>query len=386
LRGARLQGGSWAPNTTWTQYALIEEPIGYLQLNLNASPFAGGDDTHYPTFATNLAGGTTDGAGSWICLGRSSSAINPSNAALIVNDFIQDPDHGLAADPATIDASSVIAAANVCEEQVLIIWNGDNTKVYENLYNCDGIFDHSTPRGNVLQALCDAMAGYAVPPGDLWHSGAGAYVAPSVSLGDGDMRAAIKGDVRLSRRDAANSIKGTYAPRFLPSNAAAAVSLTQIPPTWQRASYPSYQSSAYITEDGGQVLWKDVNFEFCTSLWQAQRLAKIALMRLRFQETLHLPAKLAALQLEAGDTFSFVHLRWNFNGTVFEVVQSAIVIDQSGNAQGGSGGNQPTPAIGIDLVARRTDPAVYEFTAPSSPSNFGDYQPYGITGVMDGPR
>ena len=170
------------------------------------------------------------------------------------------------------------------------------------------------------------MAGYAIPPGDLWHIQAGGYVTPTISLGDNDFRDSIKGDFRLSRRDAANGIKGTYVPGYLPSNSPAALSLNQVPPTWASTNYPPWQSAAFIAEDGGQIIWQDVDFDFVTSLWQAQRLAKIELMRKRFQQSFTLPCKLSAFQLEAGDTFYFTHSRWGIVSQVCEVVQTSLVL------------------------------------------------------------
>jgi len=38
-------------------------------------------------------------------------------------------------------------------------------------------------------------------------------------------------------------------------------------------------------------------------------------------------------------------------------------------------------AWGVDLVLRETDPSVYEFTAPSSPSDQGEYSQYGSLGT-----
>jgi hypothetical protein len=43
-----------------------------------------------------------------------------------------------------------------------------------------------------------------------------------------------------------------------------------------------------------------------------------------------------------------------------------------------------TPAFGTDLVMRQTDPDVFEFAPPTSPENFGDYSPYGQTGIGAG--
>jgi hypothetical protein len=377
----RIVNDGWQPGTGYAVYTIIESPIGYFQMVASGS---GNSGATHPNFSTALGGTTADSGLGWVCLGRSPNAANPSNAALIVNDYLQDTDAGLSVAPSTIDESSVIAAANVCEEQVAIIVASTGT-VYENLYACDGMFDHSSVRGNVLSALCASMAGWVIPPGDMWRVFAGAYVTPTVSLGDKDLRGPIKGDFRLSAREVANSMKGTYAPSYLPTNPAAALALTQVPSTWQTQSYPPYQANGSVagkpnylnTEDGGQVIWQDLNLDFTKSLWMAQRLAKIGVMRLRFQQTHTLPFKLTALAAGAGDTFEFTHTRWGISNGVFQAENSNLVFD-------GSGGKDSVPALGVDLVGRQVDPSIYTFIPPSSPTNYGEYSPYGITGVMTG--
>jgi hypothetical protein len=397
----RLINDAWvAGDGPYPTDYVIEAPLGYLQM---ATASSGASGTIEPTFSTTRGGVTTDGGTTWTCLGRSWHAINPSNSALVVNDYLQDTDAGLSVPLATIDASATIAAANICEDQELIIWNADGTKVYENLYSCNGMFDHSSNRGDVLSGLCKSMAGWCVPPGDLWRIYAGSYVTPTVALTDADMRDTIKADFRHSRREVANTIGGNYTPNYLPSNPPAGLSLNQVPPIWSSQKYPEFQANGLIwsggsatsspskpnqlnTEDGGQVIRQQEDFEFVTSVWQAQRLAKITLMRLRFQQTLTLPCKLTALQLEAGDTFSFTHLRWLILDQTFEVTQWSLIMDMRGSGGGASNnsGAQDSPALGVDIVAQQTDPSVYQFLAPSSATDFGEYSPYGVTGVMTG--
>jgi hypothetical protein len=122
--------------------------------------------------------------------------------------------------------------------------------------------------------------------------------------------------------------------------------------------------------------------DFTTSLWTAQRLAKIAVMRTRFQQTLTLPFKTAALQLEAGDTFSYTHTRWGIEAQPFEAMQCSVTFDSGG--RGNSDEGDDVPVIGVDLVARQIDPSIYEYQGPTSASDFGEYSPFGITGVMTG--
>jgi hypothetical protein len=378
IYGGRLVNDAWLNTNTFAEYQVIEAPIGYLQMQTSASGTTGAAE---PAWSTTLGGATTDGTTTWTCLGRSPHAINPSNPALVVNDYLQNTDWGLAAVASTVDESSVIAAANVCEEQALIVYCADGGKTYENLYACDGLFDQSSVRGDVLSALVGSMAGWVIPPGDLWHVFAGSYITPTISLGDNDLRSALKGDFRISRRDAANGIKGTFTPGYLATNPALQISLTNVSPLWQACSFPAYQANGdagkpnYILEDGGQIIWQDLHLEFTKSLWMAQRLAKITLMRLRFQQTLTLQCKLTAFQLEAGDTLYFTHERWGITSQSFEILQCSLVLDDS---------NKDAPALAVDIVARETSASVYNFQPPTSASNYGEYSPYGITGVMVG--
>lgn len=379
-----LMGDGWEAGATLgtANQSLIEAPIGYLQLvTANTGPTG----STRPVFQTIRGDSVTDGGVTWTCMGRSWHAINPSNPALAIYDYLQDTDAGLSVPNSQIDASSVISSANVCEEQELIIWNADGTLVYEDLYSCNGMFDHSSKRADVLTSLCGSMAGWVVQPGDYWRVFAGGYYTETFSLTDDDLRAPIKGDFRLSRRDVANGIKGRYIPAYLPTNPGGAQSMTQVPGTWQAQTFPPYQANGlagkpnYLnSEDGGQVIWQDLQLDFTTSLWTAQRLAKITLMRLRFQTTLTLSCKLSALQLEPGDSFSFTHSNWGLGPTsVFEASEVSIVFE---NGKGKAAG----PTIGVDIVARSIDPTIYDFTAPSSSTNYGEYSPFGVTGVMTG--
>jgi hypothetical protein len=303
-------------------------------------------------------------------------ATNPRNPALIVYDWLLDSDYGEGADPDSIDVESVNAAANICEESVCVYITQAGNSIYEMQYLCDGVFDQAATRGDVLKSLLSSMAGTVIPPGDLWHVFAGAYNPPSITLTDADLRGPIKGDFRISRRDLANGIKGTFIPCFLPTNQTEGQ-----PAAWRWTDFPPYQGNGlqghpnYIAEDGGQIIWKDVRFGFTTSIWMVQRLAKILLQMLRFQVTLHLACKLTAFPVQAGDTITFIHERWASletpAPTIFFVTQATLVADNSGGAL----------AWGVDLVLRETDPSVYQFTPPSSYANQGEYSQYGTLGT-----
>jgi len=288
-----------------------------------------------------------------------------SNSALCVYDFLTTPAAagGMGADPSTIDLDALNAAANICDEQVTLQYVNQT----EPRYSTNGMWESTSTRGQVLKALCDAMAGYVVAPGDLWRVYAGAFAGASILLTDDDLRDKIKGDFRLSARDVCNGVRGKFLPAFIP------VVIPNSPPAlYQLTDFPPFQSATYLAEDGGQVIWKDVTLSFCTSLWLAQRLAKIILMRLRFQQTITLPCKLVALRLQAGDTVQFSHPRWFGAGLGTFLVTGLTLVQAIENG---------VPTLGVDLVLRQTDPSVYSFTYPNGSNGYGDYSPYGATGI-----
>jgi hypothetical protein len=245
----------------------------------------------------------------------------------------------------------------------------------ERSFACNGAFESTSAYGDVLKSLALSMAGFVVPPGDCWRIYAGSYVPPTVTLEDADCRAAIKGDFRLSARDTCNGVKGQYIPEFLPINPLGPLSSSPANSAWKKTDFPPVQRVNYIEEDGGVILWKDIQLDFTISLWMAQRIARIVLERLRRQVTVSLPAKLTGLALLAADTIEFLHARWSTATppppTSFQISHTALRMESQADG---------VPGFGVDLLLRQTDAEVYEFAPPTSPTAFGDYSSYGQLG------
>ena len=388
---------------------------------------------------------------------RTSSTVYSDNPALCVRDFITDVKFGMGADPATIDDSYTIAAANICDESVavssgnvptigtctlVVVTSGlcyitatNNLKVGQQVtfsgftyaaflngvtamvasvgaarypqgggmgsyaagagfaisfsyadfahvdsgsasassnqtrYTCDGVFDSGQARGNVLTSLSSAMAGYVIPPGDMWRMYAGAYVTPTVILGQDDLRGPIKMDTLLSKRELANAIQGTFTS---PAN------------NWQSSNYPPYVDATAVVLDGGTRIWQNMDLPFTTDGIRTQRIAKIYLERIRRQKTLILPCKLSAFPLQPGDTVMFTFAPFGFNEKIFEVIQTTVVQDNSSQTRDQIGGigqdadsiaggsNSPTvpavPTLGVDLMLRETDSGIYSWN-PATDEN-----------------
>jgi Bacterial Ig-like domain (group 2) len=251
--------------------------------------------------------------------------------------------------------------------------------ISERSFACNGCFESTSAYGDVLKSLALSMAGFVVPPGDCWRIYAGAYVPPTVVLQDPDCRGAIKADIRLSARDTCNGVKGQYIPGFLPINPLGPLAASPASPAWKKTDFPPVQRANYIEEDGGIILWKDIQLDFTISLWMAQRIARIILERLRRQVTVSLPAKLTGIALLAADTMQFLHPRWGSivppAPEIFQVSHTALRMESQADG---------VPAFGTDLVLRETDADVFEFAPPTSPTSFGDYSPYGQTGIGAG--
>lgn len=276
---------------------------------------------------------------------RSSTTAFSSNPALCVRDFLTDTQYGMGVDAATIDDASVIAAANICDEAVNLKAGGTQPR-----YTCDGTFDSSIPRGQVLASMVASMAGFVNAPGDKWRIFAGAYTDPVMSLTDSDLRGPIKWDARVSRRDLANAVKGTFTG---PEN------------VWQPSDFPPYESATYLTEDGGEYISQDIALDFTVNHVRAQRLAKIHLEKIRRQNQLVLPSSLAAYPLEPGDVIEFTHSRFGWTNKTFIVNNTSLAV----------GGSNDNITLGVDLTLTAIDTDVYawdettdegDFTAPAA--------------------
>jgi hypothetical protein len=276
----------------------------------------------------------------------------------------------------TVTTPCGTSATSVADQFTYIFTAGT---LLERSFACNGCFESSSAYGDVLKSIALSMAGFVVPPGDCWRIYAGSYVPPEITLQDADCRGSIKGDFRLSARDTCNGVKGQHIPAFLPINPLGPLASSPASPSWKKTDFPPVQRVQYIAEDGGVILWKDIQLDFTISLWMTQRIARIILERLRRQVTISLPAKLTGLAALAADTINFLHARWNTVTppvpTVFQI--SHIALRMESQADG-------VPAFGVDLVLRQTDALVYEFAPPTSPTAFGDYSPYGQTGIGAG--
>lgn len=267
---------------------------------------------------------------------RSALTAWSANAALCIADYLTNTEFGLGCDYASeIDEDALIAAANICDEDVTT-----RSGAVENRYECNGSFTVERKPVDVLDQLTGAMAGHLAFSGGVWKIVAGAWRAPTLSFDEADLRAPLKIQTLLSRRDNFNAVKGTYisADNF-----------------WQPTDFPAVTSATYEAEDGGERVYQDVTLDFTTSTATAQRIARIHLRRARQPLTIQTRLALRAWAAVVGDVVSITNERMGWVDKAFEIQDMAMSF-----ADGGESG---IGALEVDVTLRETVATIYDWTA-----------------------
>lgn len=299
----------------------------YLRLTYDADAFPGG----IPNITVDMEGKDD------ILDPRSGEQVYTENAALCVADYMAHATYGIAASIGVVDGidlDALIEAANICDEAVPLAAGGTEPR-----YTCNGVVTLSESPKTIIEALLTAMAGRCIWQGGRWRLQAGAYRIPEVTLGADDLReGGMQLTTRLSRASNFNAVRGQFVS---PEN------------DWQPDDFPAYASDVYLTEDGGERIWRDIALPFTISAAAAQRLAKIELECARRQMSVKLDGKLSAWSVAVGETVQLDYARWGFATKPFDVQSMRLDLVQMGDA----------PLLVPELVLRETSPLIYDWDA-----------------------
>ena len=254
-----------------------------------------------------------------------------ANAALCAADYIHDPVFGKGIPWSRINLTALIAAANVCDENVVL-----DDATTEKRYTANGSVTTDQDKSQVLRDLAASMAGTIVDSGGVWSINAGAWHGATVELGDGDIVGPHRCQFRMSREDSYNGVKGVYVS---PQN------------NWAASDFPPVKNDTYKAWDGGVRLWKDVSLNYTTSPATAQRLAKIDLERGRQQITFSALYTLKALNLVPGQIVNHTRAKLGWVSKPFEVTDWALQNYESGGGL----------AMGVAISWRETASSVYDW-------------------------
>jgi hypothetical protein len=220
------------------------------------------------------------------------------NAALCIADYIASP-LGKNSNYANIIESDLIAAANVCDEDVTP--SGGTTY---NRYEINGSF---TVDDDPLESMAQAMAGVVSCPNG-WSIMAGAYSAPVLTLNDSDVLGDIEVINGVSRADLFNSVTGQYYPLDNPH---------------VQADFAPYSNSTYIAADG-EELQTTINYQFTNNPAAVEQLNRIAVEDHRQALTLKFPTGLKAWELKVGQRVTVNNTLFAFSSKVFRVMEWSL--------------------------------------------------------------
>ena len=218
------------------------------------------------------------------------------NPALCLRDYLVSG-YGLSEEPANIDDTLVIAAANVADQT--------NTIAGTTRYTCNGAFTTAATPYDMIGSLLTSMDGSMWYAQGKWRMKPAYWTAPVLALTEDDLRSSINVSTRHSRRDNFNVVKGTF--RGSESN-------------WQTTDYPQVTNPAFLAADNGQESVADVDLPFTDNSIEARRIALIALERNRQQLTVSASFGLRTLEVQVGDNVTLTSARFGWDSKEFEVV------------------------------------------------------------------
>lgn len=251
-----------------------------------------------------------------------------ANPALCLADYLTNTKYGVGANYSNeIDEMALVAAANICDEDVQVI---DLT--YENRYEMHGAFATSSTPEDVINQMVSSMAGKCIWSGGVWRILAGAYYTPTLSFNEDDLRGGFRVQSLVSRRESFNGVKGVF---LSPKN------------NYVVSDFPAITSSVYVAQDNGEEKLKSIELPMTTSSSMAQRLAKIELLRARQQITTSLPMKLTGLKAQVGDIVQITNTRMGWSNKPFEVIGSQLAFSET---------------VGVDLELREVASNVYDWS------------------------
>ena len=291
---------------------------------------------------------------------RSATTYYTNNAALVIADYLMNTKFGCKMASSRIDMDQLSDAADICDEQIDLL-NGST----ESRYKIDTTFSVDETKQEILERMVTGMGGSITQVGGKWKIWPAAYITPTVTLTEKDLRSSVRIKTRASRRDNFNSVRGTY---------------TSPLKKWQVSDFPPVTNNFYQTQDNGERVITEMKFPVTLTGAACQRLAKLELERIRQPIEVQATFGLKAFSLEVPENVLLTMPRYGWDAKPFEVIESELVLEEGGDA----------PELHVELLLRETASAVFDWNNgfettidPSPNSNLpGPFDAPFITGLL----
>lgn len=235
---------------------------------------------------------------------RTTTTAWSNNAALCVADYLRS-DEGMRADSAEVPDSEIIAAANICDEEIDLSLDDEDVQAR---YTCDlSITTDRSPR-DVLAELLACMSGRAVWTQGRWLVRPGAYRTPTLTITADMLAGPVSVMPKASRSELFNAMRATYRDAE----------------TFAELQAPLVENSGYEADDGGVQIVRQIDVPTLADTYRAQRLAKIELERARQAVTVKLACNLKAYDLAPTDTVLLTLATYGWSAKAFEVLERTL--------------------------------------------------------------
>lgn len=293
----------------------------------------------------------------------SGTGIFTTNWALIVADVIEDDQWGLG-DVGSVNQEQLIAAANVCDEQVPLAAGGTEAR-----WCCNWHYDTGTGPGDVLQTMMPAAAGRLSRIGGEWFIWPAYWQGPTFTFDESIFTGPVKSVPFRKQRDLFNRVTGTYIAANFPYNVAGnlydsngwylGTDQNNFPFAFQPTNYPQYAQDAlhgygvdkWLAQDGVQ-LPREVVQNCVLSVAQAQRAAKVMLLRNRAQGTATLWMGLPAWQMQPIDVMLMTFPDQGWDNKQFEIASTKFAIESETDGP---------PTVKYQVGVQETSASIYEW-------------------------
>ncbi len=237
-----------------------------------------------------------------------------------------------------IGIDELIAAANICEEEVEVP-SEDSGGATEFRYTFSGVIELDRDPDSIIELFRVAMAGITVYIGGKWRIYPGAYYPPTFTIDQSIIVGPVNRKSRESRFNRVNMVKGVY---------------DSVDTNFVAADFPVVKDDAAIVADGGQ-LPEDMDLLNSASPYRCRRIASIFLKRARLGREITVPCSVEAWRAQVGLPVNFFFPEIGFgeydsNGdpvpVPMDVLSTGLSIAES--------------RITVSLVLRETSPSVFD--------------------------
>lgn len=209
-----------------------------------------------------------------------------ANPALQLVDYIIDATVGMGEDPARIDWSGVVTAANICDENVTVP-NGSGGSTTQKRYTSNVALYAASSYEDNISTLVGTMLGSCLYSAGKWRIKAGAWEVAQFQITDSNVIGnGLEVATAYPYRDRYNGIRGSFID---PNN------------NWQANEFPATSNASYVSTDG-EAVFKDVQFAACTNVYEAQRGAILLTRKSRNGMLVNVSCDMSLFKVRPGET------------------------------------------------------------------------------------